>query len=45
MYITVELIPDPFEKPGDIVPIQDTASEAIDPQELKILLVLKLENN
>ena len=39
----LEPIPDPFEDPGDIVPIQDTASEAIDPQELKIHLLLKLE--
>ena len=41
----LEPIPDPFEEPSDILPIQDTGSEAIDPQELKILLVLKLEIN
>ena len=41
----LEPIPDPFEEPSDILPIQDTGSEAIDPQEFKILLVLKLEIN
>ena len=41
----LEPIPDPFEEPSDILPIQDTGSKAIDTQEFKILLVLKLENN
>ena len=38
----LEPISDQFEEPGNIVPIQETASEEIDSQKLRILLVLKL---